>query len=100
MQGAGNDYIYINRLAGSGSVDIPDSFFPDLARKVSDRHFGVGSDALIMILSSTDTDFSMRIFNADGTEGQMCGNGIRCVGKYVYDNGYIKKVFLKIETLS
>lgn len=100
MHGAGNDYIYINKLAGSGSVDILDSSFPDLARKVSDRHFGIGSDGLIMILPSDNADFFMRIFNADGSEAQMCGNGIRCVGKYVYDKGFTRKDRLAIETLS
>lgn len=100
MHGAGNDYIYMNKLAGSGSVDIPESCFPDLARKVSDRHFGIGSDGLIMILPSDNADFFMRIFNADGSEAQMCGNGIRCVGKYVYDKGFTRKDRLTIETLS
>ena len=92
MQGLGNDYLYIY-----GSV--PENV-KDLAIKYSDRHFGVGSDGLIFISPSTKADFKMRIFNADGSEAKMCGNGIRCVGKYVYDKGYTDKTELSVETLS
>ena len=92
MQGLGNDYLYFY-----GEVPLNVS---DLAVKYSDRHFGVGSDGLIFISPSKVADFKMRIFNADGSEAKMCGNGIRCVGKFVYDKGYTDKTELKIETLS
>lgn len=92
MQGLGNDYLYIY-----GEVPLNVS---ELAVKYSDRHFGVGSDGLIFIAPSKVADFKMRIFNADGSEAKMCGNGIRCVGKFVYDKGYTDKTELKIETLS
>jgi len=94
MHGIGNDYVY---------VDCTRETIPDPAafsRFVSDRHFGVGSDGLILILPSVRADFLMRIFNADGSEGMMCGNGIRCVGKYVYDQGLTAKTHLTVETLS
>lgn len=92
MQGLGNDYLYIY-----GEVPLN---VKELAIKYSDRHFGVGSDGLIFISPSDVADFKMRIFNADGSEAKMCGNGIRCVGKFVYDKGYTDKTELKIETLS
>lgn len=92
MHGAGNDYIYID-----GFVEkVPDP--TALAIEMSDRHFGVGSDGLIMILPSEQGDVRMRMFNADGSEAQMCGNGIRCVAKYAYDHGLAKKTELTIET--
>ena len=81
MEGLGNDYIYLNGMEG-----LPEDL-PALARRMSDRHFGVGSDGLICICPSDRADFKMRMFNADGSEGEMCGNGIRCLGKYVYDKG-------------
>ncbi len=92
MQGLGNDYLYIY-----GEVPLN---VKELAVKYSDRHFGVGSDGLIYISPSKVADFKMRIFNADGSEAMMCGNGIRCVGKYVYDKGYTDKTDLTVETLS
>ena len=92
MQGLGNDYLYIY-----GEVPLNVS---ELAVKNSDRHFGVGSDGLIYVSPSKVADFKMRIFNADGSEAKMCGNGIRCVGKYVYDKGYTDKTELTVETLS
>lgn len=91
MHGLGNDYLYFY-----GGVDDP----AGVSIKLSDRHFGIGSDGIVLILPSDTADFKMRIFNADGSEAKMCGNGIRCVGKYVYDNGYTDKTTLKIETLS
>lgn len=91
MQGLGNDYLYFY-----GDVENPEA----LSVRLSDRHFGVGSDGIVLILPSDVADFKMRIFNADGSEAKMCGNGIRCVGKYVYDRGYTRKTHLKIETLS
>jgi len=93
MQGAGNDYVYVDCF----SEPIPQQ--PDvLARKISDRHFGVGSDGLILICKSRQADARMRMFNADGSESEMCGNGIRCVAKYVYDYGICRNETLRIET--
>jgi len=93
MQGAGNDYVYVDCF----SEPIPQQ--PDvLARNISDRHFGVGSDGLILICPSQQADARMRMFNADGSESEMCGNGIRCVAKYVHDHGICRKETLRIET--
>lgn len=92
MHGLGNDYIYVYG-------EVPENI-AELSKKLSDRHFGIGSDGMIYICPSERADFKMRIFNADGSEAKMCGNGIRCVGKYVYDKGYTDKTNLKIETLS
>ena len=94
MQGIGNDYIYINGF--EESVEDP----VGLARFVSDQRFGIGSDGLILILPSDVADFRMRMFNADGSEGKMCGNGTRCIGKYVYDKGLTDKTCVTLETLS
>ncbi len=93
MQGLGNDYIYVY------SKKEPENP-AELSIKLSDRHFGIGSDGMIWILPSKIADFKMRIFNADGSEAMMCGNGIRCVGKYVYDKGLTKKTTVTVETLS
>ncbi len=92
MQGLGNDYLYV-------FGEVPENIV-ELSKKLSDRHFGVGSDGMIYISKSKIADFKMRIFNADGSEAKMCGNGIRCVGKYVFDKGYTDKTELEIETLS
>lgn len=92
MHGLGNDYLYV-------FDDVPENI-AELSKKLSNRHFGVGADGMIYISRSDTADFKMRIFNADGSEAKMCGNGIRCVGKYVYDKGYTKKKELFIETLS
>jgi diaminopimelate epimerase len=94
MHGIGNDYVYVD-----GSRERP-SNVEAAARFVSDRHFGIGSDGLILINPSKVADFEMEMYNADGSRGKMCGNGIRCVGKYVYDKGYTDKTHLTIETLS
>lgn len=94
MQGLGNDYVYLDCTKAT-PADLP-----SLAVKVSDRHFGIGSDGLICICASEKADFRMRMFNADGSEGEMCGNGIRCVGKFVYDKGLTDKISLTIETLA
>jgi len=91
MHGAGNDYIYIDCFARSVPEDLP-----DLARAVSDRHFGVGADGLILICPSDVADAEMRMFNADGSSSEMCGNGIRCVAKYVYDHGICRCESLRI----
>jgi diaminopimelate epimerase len=93
MQGCGNDYVYIDCFAQKLPANGP-----ALARKISDRHFGVGSDGLILIARSEKADARMFMFNADGSESEMCGNGIRCVAKYVYDHGIAVKPTLKIET--
>jgi diaminopimelate epimerase len=93
MQGAGNDYVYVNCFEESAPADLP-----ALARKISDRHFGVGGDGLILIHPSAGADARMQMFNADGSEAEMCGNGIRCVAKYVYDHGICKQDRLRIET--
>ena len=92
MQGLGNDYVYLD-CTRQTPADLP-----GLARRMSDRHFGVGSDGLICICPSERGDFCMRMFNADGSEGAMCGNGIRCLGKFVYDKGLTAKRELVIET--
>ena len=93
MQGLGNDYVYVY---SKREPENPE----ELSIKLSDRHFGIGSDGMIWILPSNIADFKMRIFNADGSEAMMCGNGIRCVGKYVYDKGLTKKTKITVETLS
>lgn len=94
MQGCGNDYVYIDCTKNTLEN------IPEAAVKVSDRHFGIGSDGLILIKPSETADFFMDMYNNDGSRGKMCGNGIRCVAKYVYDNGLTDKKNLKIETLS
>ena len=93
MQGLGNDYVYVNCF--QEKIEDPS----ELARKISDRHFGVGSDGLIMINPSDKADFEMEMYNADGSRGEMCGNGIRCVAKYVYDYGLTDKKSISVETL-
>ena len=94
MQGCGNDYVYVDC-----TKDVIDNI-PETARRVSDRHFGIGSDGLILIRTSKQADFMMDMYNYDGSRAQMCGNGIRCVAKYVYDNKLTDKKHLQIETLS
>ena len=93
MQGLGNDYVYVNCF--KEKIADPSA----LAEKISDRHFGVGSDGLIMINPSDKADFEMEMYNADGSRGEMCGNGIRCVAKYVYDCGLTDKTHISVETL-
>lgn len=94
MQGLGNDYVYVNCF--EEEVEDP----AGVARRVSDRHFGIGADGLILIQESEKADFQMRIYNADGSHAEMCGNGIRCAAKYVYDYGMTDKRHLQIETLA
>lgn len=94
MHGLGNDYIYINGF--SEDVKNPE----ELAVAMSDRHFGIGGDGIVLILPSKTSDFRMRMFNADGSEAEMCGNAIRCVGKYVYDKHLTDKKILTVETLA
>ncbi len=93
MQGCGNDYVYVDCFAQK-----PPANPAALSQKIADRHFGVGGDGLILICPSEKADARMRMFNADGSESEMCGNGIRCVAKYVYDHGIAKKPTLTIET--
>lgn len=100
MQGAGNDYVYVDALGSPTSIDLRKTNLRDLSKSISDRHFGVGGDGLIAILPSADADFRMRMFNADGSEAQMCGNGSRCVAKYLYDKGYTDKTVIRLETLA
>ena len=94
MHGLGNDYVYIDAI--NQKIENESS----LAKFVSNRHFGIGSDGLILICKSDSADFKMRMFNSDGSEAEMCGNGIRCVGKFVYDKGLTDKTTVKIETLA
>lgn len=93
MQGLGNDYVYVDctkkKLENASEVAV----------KVSDRHFGIGSDGLILINASNTADFEMEMYNADGSRGEMCGNGIRCVAKYVYDYGLTDQTHISVETL-
>lgn len=93
MHGLGNDYVYVNCF--KEHIEDPSA----VARFVSDRHFGIGSDGLIMIGPSEKADFEMKMYNADGSRGEMCGNGIRCVAKYVYDYGLTDKTNISVETL-
>ncbi len=94
MQGAGNDYVYISAFEN----EIPQSDKPELARRVSDRHFGIGSDGLIFINPSEKADFEMEMYNADGSRSEMCGNGIRCVARYVHDHGLTQKTAFTVES--
>jgi len=91
MQGAGNDYVYVDCFSQS----VPENIEP-LARAVSDRHFGIGGDGLILICPSEEADAEMRMFNADGSASEMCGNGIRCVAKYLYDHNIVRQETLRI----
>jgi diaminopimelate epimerase len=92
MHGLGNDYIYVNGFSES----VPDPI--SVAVAVSDRHFGIGSDGLILILPSDQADVRMRMFNVDGSEGEMCGNGVRCVAKYAFDHGLTTRNPMTVET--
>lgn len=94
MHGIGNDYVYVNCF--QEEVKNP----AEVSKYVSDRHFGIGSDGLILIKPSNIADFKMDMYNADGSQGEMCGNGIRCVAKYVYDYGLTDKKYISVETLA
>lgn len=94
MHGTGNDYVYINGFVEN--IKNPS----ELSLKLSDRHKGVGSDGLVVILPSEDCDFKMRMFNSDGSESEMCGNASRCIGKYVYEKGLTDKTEITLETLA
>jgi len=92
MQGCGNDYVYVNGF----TEKIPQEEKPELVRKLSDRHFGIGGDGVIFINPSDEAEFEMEMYNADGTRSEMCGNGIRCVAKYVYDYGLTDKESISV----
>ena len=94
MHGIGNDYVYVDCVERSPADPAA------LARAISDRHYGVGGDGLILILPSQNADVRMRMFNADGSEGRMCGNGIRCLAKYAYDSGLSRANPMRVETLA
>ena len=101
MEGCGNDYVYLDGF--SKDLRLTEADIPALARAISDRHYGVGSDGLVLILppaSPDRADIRMRMFNADGSEGKMCGNAIRCVGKYLWDSRAVRETTLTVETLS
>lgn len=95
MHGAGNDYVYIDCIKDDYPVNLS-----ELAIRIADRHFGVGGDGLVAILPSEEADFRMRMFNADGSEAQMCGNASRCVAKYLYDNRHTEQSTITLETLA
>ena len=94
MHGTGNDYVYVNCF--QENIENPS----EVSRRISDRHFGIGSDGLILIKPSEKADFEMEMYNADGSQGAMCGNGMRCVGKYVYDYGLTDKTRISVDTKS
>ena len=94
MHGTGNDYVYVNCF--EETVENPEK----ISEIISDRHFGIGSDGLVLIMPSEKADFRMRMFNADGSEGMMCGNATRCIGKYVFDNRMTDKTEITLETLA
>ena len=96
MHSLGNDFVLINCINKNNGIKNPSEF----SKSISNRHFGIGADGLILIENSSIADFKMRIFNSDGSEAEMCGNGIRCVGKYIFDKRLSSKTLLKIETIS
>ena len=96
MNGCGNDYVYFDLMKDDGAAERIIGAIPAL----SDRHFGVGGDGVVLIMKSEVADARMRMFNADGSEGKMCGNAVRCVGKYLFDNGYVTTTAVRVETAS
>jgi diaminopimelate epimerase len=98
MEGCGNDYIYLDLVTGRGPAPDQLGNLPVLARSLSDRHYGVGGDGLILIRPSDRADARMQMFNADGSESEMCGNGIRCVARFLFDEGVVRRSPLTIET--
>src|SRR5438034_11489279 len=96
MHGIGNDFVVVNAM-----TEAPEETdLPEISRKVNDRKFGIGGDGLILVLPSKVADFKMRMFNPDGSEAEMCGNGIRCFAKYLYDRKMIPDIQVKVETLA
>ena len=100
MHGLGNDYVYIDCFPATSAAIIASTDLSALARAVSDRHFGIGSDGLVLILPCKEAEASMRIFNADGSEAEMCGNAIRCVGKYLYESDLCTQPKMRIKTIA
>lgn len=102
MHGLGNDYVYIDCFFTPAAEIVLNTDLPTLARRISDRHTGIGSDGLVLILppEKAETDAVMRIFNADGTEAEMCGNAIRCIGKYLYESGRCRRGTIRIQTIA
>ena len=100
MHGLGNDYVYVDCFDPVTADILAHTELSSLAQQLSDRHFGIGSDGLVLILPSDEADAQMRIFNADGSEAQMCGNAIRCVGKYLYESGICRRTQIRIHTLA
>ncbi|WP_425807144.1 diaminopimelate epimerase [Desulfitobacterium sp. Sab5] len=100
MHGLGNDFVFLDRFYNQAAADETPENYPELARKLCLRQFGVGADGLIVVLPSETADARMRIFNPDGSEPEMCGNGIRCFARYIYDKGYVRKDTIKAETLA
>lgn len=100
MQALGNDYVYIDCFSAETASLLDETNIPMLARRVSNRHTGIGSDGLVLILPSKDADAKMRIFNADGSEAEMCGNAARCIGKYLYESGICHQSVIQLETLA
>jgi diaminopimelate epimerase len=98
MHGIGNDYVFIDCFPSETAGVIAETDLSELARRVSDRHYGIGSDGLVLILPDPEADARMRMFNADGSEAQMCGNAIRCIGKYLYESGLCRKEALRVAT--
>ena len=98
MHGIGNDYVYVDCMKEGALEKLPNP--SELSKLVSDRHFGIRSDGLILIAPSKKADLQMIMYQADGSRGEMCGNGIRCVGKYAYDHGLVKKTDITVETLA
>ncbi len=98
MHGLGNDFIFLDHFSPNSTID--ENEYPALAQRLCHRQFGIGGDGLIIVLPSQVADVQMRIINSDGSEPEMCGNGIRCLARYVYDHGYVKKNPLKVETLA
>ncbi len=97
MHGSGNDFVMVDQFSGANQFTLS---YPEAARKLCDRNFGIGADGLILVLPSAKADFQMRIFNPDGSEAEMCGNGIRCFAKLVFDKGYTKDAAFTVETLA
>jgi diaminopimelate epimerase len=100
MEGAGNDYVYLDLLSGGGGAVFDGISWKDLARKIADRHFGVGADGLVLVIKGEFSPFGMRMFNADGSEAEMCGNAIRCVAKLLIDKNYETEESFSIDTLA
>ena len=100
MQALGNDYVYIDCFSAETASLLAETDIPMLARRISNRHTGIGSDGLVLILPSKGADAKMRIFNADGSEAEMCGTAARCIGKYLYENGICHQSVIQLETLA